>query len=175
MRAPGLVIIVAALSVGSVATAALTTIDAPADVDREAHRLAPPFRPEQTGTERAASEVVELVNAERTRRGLPNLAPHEPVTAAAMAHADDMAARRSMVHFGVDGSDTGHRLERQGFAWRTWGESIGAGFATPELVVDAWMAGDEDRADLLSENTFIGVGVAATPDGTPYWVLVVAT
>lgn len=86
-----------------------------------------------------------------------------------------MAARRTMMHFGVDGSDTGDRLEREGFARRTWGEAIGAGFVTPDLVVEAWMATDDDRSHVLGENTYIGVGEAATSDGTPYWVLVVAT
>lgn len=174
MRVPGLVVVVA-LAAGSVVVAAVSAIDAPADVDRVAHRLAPPFRPEQTGVERAASEVVDLVNDERTRRGLPILLPHELVAAAAMGHAADMAARRTMVHLGADGSDTGDRLDRHGFAWRDWGEAIGAGFTTPESLFEAWMASDADRSHVLSDQTYIGVGVAATSDGVPYWVLDVAT
>lgn len=175
MRVRGLVVVVVALAAGSVVVASVSSIDAPADVDRVAYRLAPPFRPEQTGAERAASEVVGLVNDERTRRGLPILVPHELVGAAAMAHAADMAARRTMVHLGADGSDTGDRLDRAGFAWRDWGEAIGAGFVTPESLFDAWMASATDRTHVLSEQIYIGVGVAATPDGVPYWVLVVAT
>lgn len=175
MRIPGLVTVVAALAIGSVVAASVTSIEAPASVDREAYRLAPPFRPDQTGAERASSEIVDLVNEERARRGLPTLRPQELVGAAALAHAEDMAARRAMVHFGVDGSDTGDRLARAGFAWRTWGEAIGAGFATPELLVDSWMASDDQRSQILSENTYLGAGVAATPNGVPYWALIVAT
>jgi hypothetical protein len=37
------------------------------------------------------------------------------------------------------------------------------------------MASAVDRTHVLSEQIYIGVGVAATPDGVPYWVLVVAT
>jgi uncharacterized protein YkwD len=80
-----------------------------------------------------------------------------------------------MAHLGADGSDTGDRLDREGFAWRDWGEAIGAGFVTPESLFDAWMASAVDRTHVLSEQIYIGVGVAATPDGVPYWVLVVAT
>jgi uncharacterized protein YkwD len=175
MRARWLVVIVAALAAGSVAEASVSSIEVPADVDRVAYRLAPPFRPQQTSAERAAFELVDLVNEERMRRDLPILLRHELVGAAAMAHADDMAARREMVHLGADGSDTGDRLARQGFAWRDWGEAIGAGFVTPQSVFDAWIASAADRAHVLGDQVYIGVGAAATPDGVPYWVLVVAT
>lgn len=174
MRAAGLIIGVAALAVGSVAAAGVTAIDDPAHVDRAAYRVAPPFRQEQTGVERAITAVVELVNDERSARGLPIMRRHASVDAAAMAHAVDMAEREQLVHFGVDGSDTGDRLDREGFVWRTWGEAIGAGFSTPELVVDAWMASDEHRAHILSDSIHLGVGVAVSADGVPYWVLVVA-
>lgn len=175
MRVAGLIIGVAALAVGSVTAAQVTAIDDPAEVGRAAYRIAPPFRQEQTGVERAIDAVVELVNDERSERRLPIMQQHAPVGAAAMAHAEDMAERRQLVHFGVDGSDTGDRLGREGFVWRTWGEAIGAGFSTPELTVEAWMASDEHRAHILSDNIHVGVGVAVASDGVPYWVLVVAT
>lgn len=175
MRARGLVIVVIALAAGSVAVAATSTIHAPAEVDRQAYRVAPPFRAEQTSIERATSALIDLINDERARRGLPIMTRHDLVTAAATAHADDMAERRALVHFGLDGADTGDRLDREGFAWRTWGEAIGGGYATPELLFDAWMANDEHRSHVISENRYIGVGVAATPDGVPYWVLIVAS
>ncbi|MDW3215440.1 MAG: CAP domain-containing protein [Ilumatobacteraceae bacterium] len=175
MRAPGLVIVVTALAVGSVAAASATAIVAPAEVGREAYRVAPPFRPDQTSVERAVDAVIELVNDERARRGLPVMRPHELVTAAAMAHAADMADRRAMVHVGADGSDTGERLDRAGFVWRSWGEAIGGGYGTPEPLFDAWMASDEHRPHIIGEHFYLGVGVATTSDGVPYWVLVVAS
>lgn len=172
------VIPIAALlvSVGvPVAAAGVTAIDGAAAVGRTAYRIAPPFRPDLDPNERVALEAVEIINLERNRRGLPNYLMNESVTDAAMAHAADMAARREMVHLGSDGSDTGTRLERAGFVWRTWGENIGAGFRTPQPLIDAWMASDIHRPLLLGENTYVGVGVAATPDGVPYWALVVAS
>lgn len=175
MRAAGLIIGVAVLAFGSVTAAGVTAIDDPAHVDRAAYRIAPPFRQELSGVDRAIAAVVELVNDERSARGLPIMQQHASVGAAAMAHADDMARRRQLVHFGVDGSDTGDRLRREGFVWRTWGEAIGGGFSTPERIVDAWMASDEHRAHILGDNVHVGVGVAVAPDGVPYWVLVVAT
>lgn len=175
MRIRGPAIVVAALALGSVAVAAVSSIDAPAEVDRVASRAAPPFRPEQTPEERVAAEVFELVNDERASRSLPPLQSNELVVAAATAHADDMAARRQMVHLGIDGTDAGDRLARAGFAWRDWGEAIGAGFGTPQLIVDAWMSDDVNRAHILGGQVHLGVGVAASDDDVPYWVLLVAT
>lgn len=175
MRLPGLIIIVSALASGSVAVASMSVIDAPAGVERQARRLAPPFRPEQTSAERAEAVMIDLVNDERARRGLPSMRPNALVTAAATAHAADMASVPYFGHIAPDGSDTSDRLEREGFAWRTWGEAIGAGYITPEPLFDAWMNSPDHRAHILSANPYIGVGVVATPDGVPYWVLVVAT
>jgi uncharacterized protein YkwD len=166
---------VAVVVVGSVAAAEVPTIDGAAKVDRRAHRIAPPFRPDLDADDRAALELVDLINGERNRRGLPNFQVHELVGAAAMAHSVDMATRRSMVHVGGDGSDAGDRLDRVGFVWQTWGEAIGAGFTTPAPLLDAWMDSATHRAHVLSDKVYVGVGVAATPDGVPYWTLVVAS
>lgn len=176
MRRSVLVVVaLVAFAGGSVALASVTAIESSADVARPAHRLAPPYRPDVSSNELVALDMVEVVNEERNRRGLPIFQAHSLVAAAAMTHSEDMAARRRMVHFGADGADTGDRLDREGFAWRTWGEAIGAGYDTTERMFDAWMASDAHRPHLLSSNTFIGVGVAATPDGVPYWTLVVAS
>lgn len=176
MRRPLLAFaVVAALLGGSAVVASVTSIDGAAEVDRTAYRLSPPFRPDIDAHERVALEMVELINLERNRRGLPRYYQHEAVSAAAMTHAADMAAIEAMVHIGSDGSDTGDRLVREGFAWQNWGEAIGAGFTTPEPLFDAWMDSAAHRPHLLSENLYLGIGVRATAAGVPYWVLVVAS
>ena len=163
------------LGAASIASAELGTIAASADVDRVALRVSPPFESIADPTERATVELTDLVNQERNRRGLPNLLPHAQVAAAAMAHSGDMAARAMAVHFGVDGADTGDRLAREGFTSMVWGELIGAGYQTPQQLFDVWIVNEVHRAHLLSDNVYVGVGVAATAEGVPYWTLVVAT
>ena len=176
MRVPTLVLVAGVMAVGgSVATAGVATIERPAQVDRTAHRLAPPFGADLDPNERVALELVDLINLERNRRGLPNFQVNASVSAAAMAHAGDMAAREQLAHIGTDGSDAGARLHRAGFAWRTWGETIGAGFATPQPVMDAWLASPDHRPSLLGDTTYAGAGVVATAGNVPYWVLVVAS
>ena len=176
MRLPAFVLVaVVAIVGGSVATAGVATIERPAEADRTARRLPPAFRADLDPNERVALELVDLINLERSRLGLPNFQANDQVSAAAMAHAGDIAARQQLVHVGDDGSDAGTRLDRAGFVWRTWGETVGAEFGTPQPLLGAWLASPEHRPLLLGDTTYAGAGVVATVDNVPYWVLVVAS
>lgn len=164
---------VAVLGVASIA-AASSSIEQPARVDDRALRLSPTLEPELTPEERAIVELVTYVNIERGNRGLPFLLLDEQASAAARGHAAEMAATRRMRHLGADGSDGGIRLTRSGYEWESWGENIGAGFQDPLTLVTSWMNSRDHRFNLLGDFTDIGVGVVATPDGVPYWSLLVA-
>ena len=66
-----------------------------------------------------------------------------------------------MSHDGSDGSDVGDRLDRVGYAWRTYGENVAWNQQTPAAVMDAWMNSPGHRANILNCSfTEIGVGVA---------------
>lgn len=122
-----------------------------------------------------AAEVVRLTNLERAAAGRSALVAHPSVTAAAVAHSEDQAARQRMGHTGSDGSDAGTRLTRAGFTWRAWSENVAAGQRTAHDVVTAWMNSAGHRANMLSSSfTTIGVGVATGADGSRYWTMVLA-
>jgi len=163
------------VATASVTAAASDVIGTPASVVDPAQRLNPTFEPDLTPEERAVYELIALVNVERATRGLPNLFVDARVTEAARAHAADMAANRRMQHVGSDGSDGGIRLARTGYEWSSWGENIGAGFVDPLTLFQSWMNSPDHRANLLGDSADVGVGVVATPDGVPYWALLVAT
>jgi uncharacterized protein YkwD len=162
------------VGMASLAVAASASI-APASVSDRAWRVSPPDEPPLDPSQRAAADMIALVNVERGERGLPFVYPDPRVAAAAEAHAGDMAANRRMQHSGSDGSDAGLRLQRAGYAWSDWGENIGAGFVEPKALFDAWMNSPAHREHLIGDFRDIGVGAAATPDGVVYWSLVVAT
>jgi uncharacterized protein YkwD len=162
------------LGTASLSVAASPAISGPARVDDRAQRVAPTFDAELTPEQRAVVEMVTLVNIERGNRGLPVLRLDDRASAAARAHAADMASMRLMQHVGSDGSDGGIRLTRAGYAWSSWGENIGAGFVDPGTLFTAWMNSEGHRANLLGDFTDVGVGVVATADGVPYWSLLVA-
>lgn len=169
--------LVATITVFTASLAYATTgrLDEPAHVERSALRLAPPDHPHLTPEQRAAHDMVAIVNLERARRGLPAYEWHEQLGDAAYGHSVDMAARRKLQHAGSDGSNAGLRLTRAGFVWTTWGENIGAGFSEPQTLFTAWLESPPHRPQLLGDYRYVGVGAVASSDGTPYWTLVVAS
>jgi uncharacterized protein YkwD len=121
--------------------------------------------------------VADLINVERTTRGLSALAFDEKLILAARAHSQDMADKKFFSHTGSDGSDPGDRIAAQGYAWTTYGENIAAGYTTPENVVKGWMDSPGHRDNILnSDMTELGVGyiVKSGSPFTYYWTNVLA-
>ena len=120
-----------------------------------------------------ADRVLELVNAERTGRGLTELTRNSLLDAAAEAHAGDMAANDFFAHTGSDGGNVGDRATAAGYTWSRVGENIAFGQQSPEEVMDAWMNSDGHRANILNPD-FTELGVGIDESGDPLWVQVFA-
>jgi uncharacterized protein YkwD len=135
---------------------------------------APSSTPKATPTASGATaRIVELVNAERAKAGCSRVTLDASLTKAAQAHSNDMAAHRNMSHTGSDGSSPGDRLTRAGYTWRTYGENVAYGYATPERVMAGWMSSPGHKANILNcAFKEIGVGLAQ-PDN--YWTQDFAT
>lgn len=93
--------------------------------------------------------VVERTNYYRTQHGCPPITPNEKLHAAAQRHSDDMAENDFFGHTGSDGTSAGDRIDQAGYAWLAWAENVAAGYPTPEAVVDAWMASEGHRDNIL--------------------------
>ncbi|MEU4550448.1 uncharacterized protein YkwD [Micromonospora violae] len=120
-----------------------------------------------------AREVVDLVNAERAKAGCKALTINDKLMTAAQRHSQDQADHQNMSHTGSDGSNSGVRLDRVGYAWRTYGENVAWNQKTPAAVMDAWMNSSGHRANILNcAFTEIGVGIASS--NGPYWTQVFA-
>ncbi|MEU4397340.1 CAP domain-containing protein [Micromonospora orduensis] len=120
-----------------------------------------------------AREVVNLVNAERAKAGCKALSIDDKLMTAAQKHSQDQADHQNMSHTGSDGSNAGVRLDRVGYAWRTYGENVAWNQKTPASVMDAWMNSSGHRANILNcAFTEIGVGIASS--NGPYWTQVFA-
>jgi uncharacterized protein YkwD len=131
----------------------------------------------QPGTQPSstARAVFELVNSERTARGLPPMTYDAKLELAAQRHSEDQARSLRLSHTGSDGSTMVARIERVGFAWTSAAENVAVGYDTPVAVMGAWMNSDGHRRNILSSNTHVGVGIAYGSDGQPYWTQVFAT
>ena len=121
-----------------------------------------------------AGELVALVNAHRTGRGLAPLAVSPALTAAAEWKARDMAANGYLDHVdrGPPADRTpAERIQACGVPPQAMvGENLAEGFGTAAGVVQAWLASDGHRGNLEHTSfTATGAGVARSAAGTLYW------
>lgn len=114
--------------------------------------------------------VVQLVNVEREKNGLPALALVNSISNVARAKSQDMADNNYFAHQSPTYGSAGDMLLRFGVTWSVWGENIASGQSTPEQVVSEWMASPSHRQNILSPNfVFIGVGYTTNSTGKAYW------
>lgn len=115
-----------------------------------------------------AEQVVKLVNAERTKRGLKALTIDMKVAAAANVRAEEI--KQSFAHTRPNGTNFSTALKEQGVSYRGSGENIAYGQLSPEAVMQGWMNSDGHRANILNASyTHIGVGHFRDANGTNYW------
>lgn len=127
-----------------------------------------------TGDERRA---FELINRERQRRGLSQLAWDGGLIRLARYHSQSMARGGFLSHVDREGLDLKARAQALGLhGWRTIGENIAynQGYDDPTgFAVERWMVSEKHRENALSdEYTHAAVGIARAADGTYYFTQV---
>lgn len=115
-----------------------------------------------------AQQVVDLVNEERAKAGLPELNLNTNAAAAAQTRAQELGSNFS--HTRPDGSHFSTALKENGVSYSGAGENIAYGQTSPEEVMNQWMNSSGHRANILNSNfTEIGVGHYETASGVDYW------
>lgn len=124
--------------------------------------------------------VLQLVNSERSKKGLSPLSWRDDLGNSARYHAADMGIEDYFDHNSHDRTaagglkyvcDTWERIKP--FASSPGAENIAAGQAAPEAVMDSWMNSPGHRANILNGDLkYLGVGYYYYPDSTygHYWV-----
>ena len=135
--------------------------------------VALPFAPPPADSaESVAQRVLELVNAargqsrqcgDRPYRAVGRVRLNATLSAAALAHASDMAAHSYFAHEGRDGSSPADRATRAGYRWRSIGENIASGMTTPEAAVEGWLKSPPHCANLMAPQ-FTEMGIAFAVD-----------
>jgi len=116
------------------------------------------------------SRVLELINAERIKAGLPALVATEALHAAAGVRASELPI--SFSHYRPNGSICFTALDEHNIISNNRGENIAGNFRTPEQVVNAWMNSQNHRKYILSPDyTHLGVGLFTDTAGKRYWSL----
>ncbi len=112
-------------------------------------------------------EVVRLVNVEREKAGLKALTHDWELSRVARIKSQDMKDNKYFSHTSPTYGSPFQMMKSFGIKYRSAGENIARGQATPQAVVNAWMNSSGHRANILNSSfTHIGVGYVA--DGK-YW------
>ena len=115
-------------------------------------------------------QVLDLVNTERTKRGLSPLTLDSNLSSVATKKSQDMASKHYFSHTSPTYGSPFDMMEQFGISYRSAGENIAKGQKTPQEVVTAWMNSEGHRKNILSSNfTKLGVGIAKDSNGTIYW------
>lgn len=112
-------------------------------------------------------EVIRLVNEIRVENGLSALTENWELSRVARYKSQDMHDLGYFSHTSPTYGSPFEMMKAFGLTYRTAGENIAMGYATPQAVVNAWMNSAGHRANILNASyTQIGVGYVA--DGN-YW------
>jgi uncharacterized protein YkwD len=124
-------------------------------------------------------EMLSLVNDTRAAArdcGSTNYAAVQPLAwhclleSAAQTHSSAMATNDFFDHTGLDNSSPGDRITAAGYAWRTYGENIAAGYGDAQAAMAGWISSPGHCANLMNPN-FTQMGAAsATNAGSTYGI-----
>lgn len=116
------------------------------------------------------NEVVKLVNAERSKRGLQTLSTNWQLSRVARYKSTDMATKGYFSHTSPTYGSPFNMMENFGIKFSAAGENIAYGQRTAQEVMTGWMNSPGHRSNILSATyNQIGVGYAKNSKGVPYW------
>ena len=113
------------------------------------------------------AEVIRLVNEIRQEKGLKPLTANWELSRVARFKSQDMKDNRYFSHTSPTYGTPFQMIRSFGLSYRTAGENIAHGYATPQAVVNAWMNSSGHRANILNPS-YTQIGVGYVPSGH-YW------
>jgi uncharacterized protein YkwD len=111
----------------------------------------------------AEARMLELVNRERTERGVKMLEPDETLREVARQHSRDMFGRGYFAHVDPDGRSPLDRMRQGGARFRAGGENLALA-PTVEVAHNGLMNSPGHRANILNP-TFGRVGIGVEDGG----------
>ena len=147
--------------VGSAALATVPAATATAPARAASHKQAAcagaNARVGRASTQLLRAAVVCLINQERAAHHLPALTASPLLNNSAQRWTNAMVSSDQFTH----GMNFAGRISAAGYDWRSAGENIATGFATPRSVVAAWMASTGHCQNILNPSyRNIGTGVS---------------
>ena len=113
------------------------------------------------------TEVIRLVNIERSKNGLLPLSHDWELSRVARYKSMDMKENNYFSHTSPTFGSPFDMMKSFGISYRSAGENIAKGQTTPQKVVNSWMNSQGHRANILNKSyTHIGVGYVKSGN---YW------
>lgn len=113
------------------------------------------------------NEVIRLVNEQRVKNGLNKLQADWELSRVARFKSQDMKDNKYFSHTSPTYGTPFEMIRNFGIPYKSAGENIAKGQATPQVVVNAWMNSSGHRANILN-STYTKIGVGYVADGR-YW------
>ena len=98
----------------------------------------------------SSEQILNLVNRDRTARGLSPLTLNPTLSLAALAKAEDMLSKNYFSHIAPDGTKPWFWMKTLGYNYVYAGENLAAGYTDPHELESSWMASPSHRANILS-------------------------
>ena len=118
-----------------------------------------------------ALEILNLVNQERQKAGVPALTLSEKLTSIANTKAKDMADKNYFSHTSPTYGSPFDMLKLFGVSYTAAGENIAAGQKSAQEVMNSWMNSSGHKANILNKNyTQLGVGFTQGGQYGTEWV-----
>lgn len=118
----------------------------------------------------AEQEAFNLLNADRTKNGLPALKMNSQLGTLAENYAKDMVNRNFFSHYNPEGQSPFDRMNQAGIKYSYAGENLAIN-TSPAAAETAFMNSSGHRANILNTNyTDVGLGVAYDSNGRIYVV-----
>ena len=116
------------------------------------------------------TEVIRLVNIERSKKGLQSLQQNWELSRVARYKSQDMINKGYFAHNSPTYGSPFQMMESFGIKFSAAAENIAQGQRTPEQVMNNWMNSPGHRNNILSPSYYqIGVGVAKDSKGNLTW------
>ena len=113
------------------------------------------------------NEVIRLVNEIRAENGLKELKADWELSRVARYKSQDMKDNNYFSHTSPVYGTPFQMIKNFGISYRSAGENIARGQATPQAVVNAWMNSSGHRANILN-SSYTKIGVGYVENGR-YW------
>ena len=117
------------------------------------------------------TKVIQLVNTEREKQGIPALIQDPLLNQLAIIKVQDMLEHDYFDHKSPYYGQPWDMAGLYDYQFSSFGENIARYLSTPEATVKAWMASDTHRENILRTTyTHMGVAIKKDDNGRFYWV-----